>query len=93
MQASRPQAPIAKQQPVMAQQSKSKGTDAAAYSGYFESMFSSPTTQAQDDISADSIGSQHEQKYFQDEHSGHAAASYPYDSYSTYYESMFADAH
>ena len=56
-------------------------------------MFSSPTSQAQDDISADSIGSQHEQKYFQDEHSGHSAASYPYDSYSTYYESMFADAH
>jgi len=63
------------------------------YSGYFENLFNrkgaESNEQVVDGVQADAIGTAEEQRYFQEAHTGHIGTRYPYDSYESYYESMY----
>jgi len=52
-------------------------------------MFKKQSEPKQDSIDADAIGNTREQRYFQEEHSGHHALAHPVEAAESYYYGQF----
>ena len=71
--------------------SKHQSEDSSYYTSMFQSQRQEPK---QDDIQSDAIGDGHEQRYYQEAHTGHpVTTSHPYDQYDKYYYDMFHKGH